>query len=82
MSQEKGTLTKLFNRNFVIIKYSYYTVFRENVYPQGHAVSQLCKTVEDVSIYGTASVHKHETIKDNVTSVIDRSADYVQEVRK
>lgn len=48
----------------------------------GHAVSQLCRTVEDVVSYGTASAHKHEAIKDNVTSVFDRTADYCQEVRK
>lgn len=49
---------------------------------QGHAVSQLCKTVEDVTVYGTASAHKHETVKDHVTSVFDRNVDYLQEVRK
>ena len=49
---------------------------------QGHAVSQLCRTVEDVVTYGTASSHKHEAVKDNVTSVFDRAADYCQEVRK
>lgn len=48
----------------------------------GHAVSQLCRTVEDVVSYGTASAHKHEAVKDNVTSVFDRTADYCQEVRK
>lgn len=48
----------------------------------GHAVSQLCKTVEDVVTYGTASAHKHEAVKDTVTSVFDRTADYCQEVRK
>ncbi|KAL4235182.1 Type I Polyketide synthase [Mactra antiquata] len=48
----------------------------------GHAVSQLCKTVEEVCLYGTASSHKHEAVKDNVNSVIDRAADYCQEVRK
>ena len=49
---------------------------------QGHAVSQLCRTVEDVITYGTASSHKHEAVKDNVTNVFDRTADYCQEVRK
>ena len=49
---------------------------------QGHAVSQLCKTVEDVVVYGTASVHKHEAIKEHVTNVFDRTVDYMQEVRK
>lgn len=48
----------------------------------GHAVSQLCRTVEDVVTYGTASAHKHEAVKDNVTNVFDRTADYCQEVRK
>lgn len=48
----------------------------------GHAVGQLCKTVEDVKLYGTASAHKHESIKDLATNIIDRTADYCQEVRK
>ncbi|XP_052815374.1 synaptic vesicle membrane protein VAT-1 homolog-like [Mya arenaria] len=48
----------------------------------GHAISQLCRTVEDVTLYGTASAHKHEVVKANLTSVIDRSADYLHEIRK
>ena len=45
-------------------------------------MSQLCRTVEDVITYGTASSHKHDAVKDNVTNVFDRTADYCQEVRK
>ncbi|XP_053401456.1 synaptic vesicle membrane protein VAT-1 homolog-like [Mercenaria mercenaria] len=48
----------------------------------GHAIGQLCKTVEDVTLYGTASAHKHEAVKGNVTSVFNRTSDYCQEVRK
>ncbi|XP_013780175.2 synaptic vesicle membrane protein VAT-1 homolog-like isoform X2 [Limulus polyphemus] len=48
----------------------------------GQAVAQLCKTVPDVIVIGTASRHKHESIKDSVTHVIDHDSDYVQEVKK
>ncbi|XP_076357868.1 synaptic vesicle membrane protein VAT-1 homolog-like [Tachypleus tridentatus] len=48
----------------------------------GQAVAQLCKTVPDVIVIGTASKHKHESIKDSVTHVIDHGSDYVQEVKK
>ena len=49
---------------------------------QGQAVLQLCSTVEDVTIFGTASAHKHESIKDKVTHIMDHNVDYVQEIRK
>ncbi|KAM4033839.1 synaptic vesicle membrane protein VAT-1 homolog [Anomaloglossus baeobatrachus] len=50
----------------------------------GTAAIQLCKTVKDVTIFGTASASKHEALKENgVTHSIDyRTSDYVDEVRK
>ncbi|XP_044274653.1 synaptic vesicle membrane protein VAT-1 homolog [Varanus komodoensis] len=50
----------------------------------GTAAVQLCKTVENVTIFGTASASKHDYLKENgVTHPIDyRTTDYVAEVRK
>lgn len=50
----------------------------------GTAAIQLCKTVKDVTIFGTASAAKHEALKESgVTHPIDyRTSDYVDEVRK
>uniref|UniRef100_A0A8D0GUA8 Vesicle amine transport 1 like n=1 Tax=Sphenodon punctatus TaxID=8508 RepID=A0A8D0GUA8_SPHPU len=48
----------------------------------GQAVAQLCSTIPNVTIFGTASSFKHEAIKDSVTHLFDRNADYVQEVKK
>lgn len=50
----------------------------------GIAATQLCKTVNDVTIFGTASASKHEVISEGgVTHPIDyRTRDYVEEVRK
>lgn len=50
----------------------------------GIAATQLCKTVKDVTVFGTASASKHETITEGgVTHAIDyRTKDYVEEVRK
>ncbi|CAK6961218.1 synaptic vesicle membrane protein VAT-1 homolog [Scomber scombrus] len=50
----------------------------------GIAATQLCKTVKDVTVFGTASATKHETISEGgVTHPIDyRTKDYVEEVRK
>lgn len=50
----------------------------------GIAATQLCKTVNDVMIFGTASASKHEVITEGgVTHPIDyRTRDYVEEVRK
>ncbi|KAM9843410.1 synaptic vesicle membrane protein VAT-1 homolog [Aulostomus maculatus] len=50
----------------------------------GIAATQLCKTVKDVTVFGTASASKHETItQGGVTHPIDyRTKDYVDEVRK
>ncbi|XP_059180610.1 synaptic vesicle membrane protein VAT-1 homolog [Centropristis striata] len=50
----------------------------------GMAVTQLCQTVPDVTIFGTASASKHETItQSGVSHPIDyRTKDYVEEIRK
>ncbi|KAE8575557.1 hypothetical protein XENTR_v10003875 [Xenopus tropicalis] len=50
----------------------------------GTAAVQLCKTVENITIFGTASASKHESLKESgVSHPIDyRSNDYVEEVRK
>lgn len=49
----------------------------------GIAATQLCKTLENVTVYGTASAGKHEIIKKiGVDYPIDyRTKDYVQEIR-
>lgn len=48
------------------------------------AATQLCHTVPDVTVFGTASSSKHSLIQQNgVTHPIDyRVTDYVEEVRK
>uniref|UniRef100_A0A023FV99 Putative quinone oxidoreductase n=1 Tax=Amblyomma parvum TaxID=251391 RepID=A0A023FV99_AMBPA len=48
----------------------------------GHAVAQLCKTVPDVTLIGTASKNKHDSLTNLVTHLLDHSSDYVQEVNK
>nr|XP_055050381.1 synaptic vesicle membrane protein VAT-1 homolog [Misgurnus anguillicaudatus] len=50
----------------------------------GIAATQLCKTVNDVTVFGTASASKHEIISEGgVTHPIDyRTRDYVEEIRK
>lgn len=50
----------------------------------GFAATQLCKTVPNVTVIGTASAAKHDAIKQNgVTHAIDYTkSDYVQEVKK
>lgn len=50
----------------------------------GIAATQLCQTVPDVTIFGTASASKHETIaQGGVTHPIDyRTRNYVEEIRK
>ncbi|CAM9360126.1 unnamed protein product [Lampetra planeri] len=50
----------------------------------GIAATQLCKTVPNVTLFGTASACKHDIIREQgVTHPIDyRSLDYVVEVRK
>jgi NADPH:quinone reductase-like Zn-dependent oxidoreductase len=49
----------------------------------GMAALQLCKTVENVTTYGTASKQKHDFVREHgCTHAIDyRSLDYVQEVK-
>lgn len=49
---------------------------------QGQAVLQLANLVEGVKIFGTASAHKHEAIKDKVSHLFDHGSDYIQEIRK
>ncbi|KAB5558826.1 hypothetical protein PHYPO_G00021660 [Pangasianodon hypophthalmus] len=48
----------------------------------GQAVAQLCATVPNVTVFGTASPFKHEAIRHSVTHLFDRNLDYVAEVRK
>ncbi|KAM5274203.1 synaptic vesicle membrane protein VAT-1 homolog [Ctenodactylus gundi] len=50
----------------------------------GMAALQLCRTVENVTVFGTASASKHEVLKKNgVTHPIDyHTADYVDEIKK
>jgi len=47
----------------------------------GQAIVQLAQTVDNVTIIGTASKHKHEQIT-GVTHLFDHSQDYIAEVRK
>ncbi|XP_049478343.1 synaptic vesicle membrane protein VAT-1 homolog-like [Panthera uncia] len=49
---------------------------------KGQAVAQLCSTVRNVTVFGTASTFKHEAIKGSMTHLFDRNADYVQEVKR
>lgn len=48
------------------------------------AAVQLCRTVENVTVFGTASASKHEALKENgVTHPIDyHTTDYVDEIKK
>nr|XP_042901508.1 synaptic vesicle membrane protein VAT-1 homolog-like [Parasteatoda tepidariorum] len=48
----------------------------------GLAVANLCKSVSDVTLIGTASKHKHEAIAEYFTHLFDHSQDYVQETKK
>ncbi|XP_042528192.1 synaptic vesicle membrane protein VAT-1 homolog [Dipodomys spectabilis] len=50
----------------------------------GMAAGQLCRTVENVTVFGTASASKHEMLKENgVTHPIDyHTTDYVDEIKK
>lgn len=50
----------------------------------GIAATQLCKTVNNVTVFGTSTASKHDAIKEiGVTNPIDyRTTDYVEEVRK
>ena len=48
------------------------------------AAVQLCHTVENVMVFGTASASKHEVLKESgVTHPIDyHTTDYVEEIKK
>lgn len=48
------------------------------------AALQLCRTVENVTVFGTASASKHEVLKENgLTYPIDyHTTDYVEEIKK
>ncbi len=50
----------------------------------GTAATQLCKSVGDVTVYGTSSQAKHDYIRENgVTHPIDyRNKDYATEIKK
>ncbi|XP_045888958.1 synaptic vesicle membrane protein VAT-1 homolog-like isoform X1 [Micropterus dolomieu] len=48
----------------------------------GQAVAQLCSTVPNVTVFGTASCFKHAAIRESVTHLFDRNTDYMQEVKK
>ncbi|KAH9502617.1 Type I Polyketide synthase [Bulinus truncatus] len=50
----------------------------------GQAIVQLANTIPNVTIFGTASSHKHETIKSkgNVAHLFDHNVDYTQAIRK
>lgn len=50
----------------------------------GLALSQLCQTVPDVTVFGVASKSKHETLKEGhgIHHLLERGTDYVSEVRK
>ncbi|XP_054449865.1 synaptic vesicle membrane protein VAT-1 homolog [Pteronotus mesoamericanus] len=50
----------------------------------GIAALQLCRTVENVTVFGTASASKHEVLKENgVTYPIDyHTTNYVDEIKK
>jgi NADPH:quinone reductase-like Zn-dependent oxidoreductase len=69
-----GEIIKYFSLNFRL-------VFIGGV---GIAAIQLCKTVENVTVFGTASASKHSIIKEmGCTYPIDyRTQDYVTEIRK
>lgn len=48
------------------------------------AALQLCRTVENVTVFGTASASKHEVLREQgVAHPIDyHTSDYVEEIRK
>jgi len=48
----------------------------------GQALAQLCKTVKNVTVIGTASKAKHEQLKDICQHLIEREACYVTQVKK
>ncbi|XP_050421793.1 synaptic vesicle membrane protein VAT-1 homolog-like [Adelges cooleyi] len=48
----------------------------------GQAVAQLCKTVDNVTVFGVASKTKHEALKGTIDHLLERGSDYAAEVRK
>lgn len=50
----------------------------------GQAIAQLCKLIPDVTLIGTTSKAKLEldNVKESAAHVLDRSADYVAEIKK
>ncbi|VVC25457.1 NAD(P)-binding domain,GroES-like,Polyketide synthase, enoylreductase domain,Alcohol dehydrogenase, N- [Cinara cedri] len=48
----------------------------------GQAVAQLCKTVNNVTVFGVASKTKHEALKGTIDHLLERGSDYAAEVRK
>ncbi|KAL8603128.1 hypothetical protein ACOMHN_059300 [Nucella lapillus] len=48
----------------------------------GQAILQLAATVGDVTIFGTASAHKHGDLQGKVTHLFPHNKDYVNEIRK
>lgn len=80
-SISKCALTKL-AKSIEITLYSVYMY--TSIGGVGIAATQLCQTVPDVTVFGTASAAKHETIvQGGVTHPIDyRTKDYVEEIHK
>lgn len=86
----KSQLSFIFSPTFkvkgllLLILTSVYFIFFLSSGGVGIAATQLCKTVKDVTVFGTASASKHEAISQGgVTHTIDyRTKDYVEEVRK
>lgn len=48
----------------------------------GQAVAQLCRTVDDVTVFGVASKGKHDALKSTINHLLERGSDYASEVRK
>lgn len=57
-------------------------IINNYVYLQGQAVAQLCKTVDNVTVFGVASKTKHEALKGTIDHLLERGSDYAAEVRK
>ncbi|KAK6623959.1 hypothetical protein RUM44_010815 [Polyplax serrata] len=53
-----------------------------NASKKGQSVVQLCRTMENVKIFGVASKGKHEALKESIDHLLERGTDYVGEVRK
>lgn len=48
----------------------------------GQALAQLCKTVKNVTVIGTASKAKHEQLKDSCQHLLERETYSVSQVKK